>query len=44
VTPDDEALLVAMKADIQAMIDDGTYQQIYDEWFPEAPAGSVATE
>ncbi|HEU4540087.1 MAG TPA: transporter substrate-binding domain-containing protein [Jiangellaceae bacterium] len=44
VNPDNEALLEAMNTELQAMIDDGTYQQIYDEWFPEAPAGSVATE
>jgi polar amino acid transport system substrate-binding protein len=44
VNPDNEALLEAMNTELQAMIDDGTYQQIYDKWFPEAPAGSVATE
>jgi polar amino acid transport system substrate-binding protein len=42
VDPQNEELLAAVDAALQAMIDDGTYQQIYDKWFPDAPAGSVA--
>ncbi len=41
VDPANEALLDAMNSALQDMIDDGTYQDIYDTWF-EAPAGSVA--
>lgn len=40
VDPAREALLSQMNAALAAMIDDGTYQTIYDTWF-EAPAGSV---
>jgi ABC-type amino acid transport substrate-binding protein len=42
VDPQNEELLAAIDEALQAMIDDGTYQQIYDKWFPDAPAGSVA--
>ena len=42
VDPQNEELLAAVDAALQAMIDDGTYEQIYDKWFPDAPAGSVA--
>jgi polar amino acid transport system substrate-binding protein len=42
VDPQNEELLAAVDAALQAMIDDGTYQQIYDKYFPDAPAGSVA--
>ncbi len=42
VDPQNEELLEAVNAALQEMIDDGTYQEIYDKWFPEAPAGSVA--
>lgn len=42
VDPQNEALLDAINEALQAMIDDGTYQQIYDKYFPDAPAGSVA--
>lgn len=42
VDPQNEELLDAINAALQEMIDDGTYQQIYDTWFPDAPAGSVA--
>ncbi|MBD0338155.1 MAG: basic amino acid ABC transporter substrate-binding protein [Thermoleophilia bacterium] len=42
VDPQNEELLDAVNAALQAMIDDGTYQQIYDKYFPDAPAGSVA--
>ncbi len=40
VDPAREALLGQMNAALEAMIDDGTYQTIYDTWF-DAPAGSV---
>ena len=42
VDPQNEELLDAIDEALQAMIDDGTYQQIYDSYFPDAPAGSVA--
>jgi polar amino acid transport system substrate-binding protein len=42
VDPQNEALLEAVDRVLQEMIDDGTYQGIYDTWFPDAPAGSVA--
>lgn len=42
VDPQNEDLLDAINDALQAMIDDGTYQQIYDKYFPDAPAGSVA--
>jgi polar amino acid transport system substrate-binding protein len=42
VDPQNEELLNAVNEALQAMIDDGTYQQIYDKYFPDAPAGSVA--
>ncbi|MEE9299134.1 MAG: transporter substrate-binding domain-containing protein [Acidimicrobiia bacterium] len=40
VDPARDALLSQVNAALQAMVDDGTYQAIYDVWF-EAPAGSV---
>ena len=40
VDPNAEGLLDALNGALTAMIDDGTYQTIYDEWFA-APAGSV---
>jgi polar amino acid transport system substrate-binding protein len=42
VDPQNEELLDAVNAALQAMLDDGTYEQIYEKWFPDAPAGSVA--
>lgn len=42
INPDNEFLLEEFNRVLQEMIDDGTYQQIYDTWFPDAPAGSVA--
>ena len=42
VDPQNEELLDAINGVLQEMIDDGTYQQIYDKYFPDAPAGSVA--
>jgi ABC-type amino acid transport substrate-binding protein len=41
VDPQNEALLEAVDSALQQMFDDGTYQQIYEKWFPDAPAGSV---
>ncbi len=43
VDPARDALLSQVNAALQAMVDDGTYQAIYDVWF-EAPAGSVTFE
>jgi len=43
VDPARETLLAEMNRVLQEMIDDGTYQAIYDTWF-EAPAGSVLFE
>jgi polar amino acid transport system substrate-binding protein len=43
VDPERADLLAEMQRVLQGMIDDGTYQEIYDEWF-DAPAGSVALE
>jgi ABC-type amino acid transport substrate-binding protein len=42
VNPDNQELLDALNGALQEMIDDGTYTEIYEQWFPEAPAGSVA--
>ncbi|MGH8937127.1 MAG: basic amino acid ABC transporter substrate-binding protein [Acidimicrobiia bacterium] len=42
VNPENDELLDAVNQALQAMIDDGTYQEIYTKYFPEAPAGSVA--
>ena len=42
VDPQNEALLEAVNQALQEVIDDGTYQEIYEKWFPDAPAGSVA--
>ncbi len=41
VDPSNEPLLEAINGALADMIDDGTYQTIYDKWFV-APAGSVA--
>jgi polar amino acid transport system substrate-binding protein len=41
VDPQNQELLDAMNEVLQAIIDDGTYEQIYEKWFPDAPAGSV---
>ncbi len=43
VDPAREALLDQLNAALDAMVADGTYQTIYDEWFV-APAGSVLYE
>ena len=40
VDPARTALLDAINQAFADMLDDGTYQEIYDTWF-EAPAGSV---
>lgn len=42
VNPENEALLDAVNQALAEMIEDGTYQEIYDQWFPDAAAGSVA--
>lgn len=42
VDPENQGLLDAVNAALQGMIDDGTYQSVYDSWFPNAPGGSVA--
>jgi polar amino acid transport system substrate-binding protein len=41
VNPENNALLEAVNGALQAMMDDGTYQEIYDKYFPDAPAGSI---
>jgi phosphate/phosphite/phosphonate ABC transporter binding protein len=43
VDPANPDLLAAMNAAFAEMLNDGTYQAIYDEWF-DAPAGSVLYE
>jgi ABC-type amino acid transport substrate-binding protein len=43
VDPARTELLEEMDRVLQEMIDDGTYQEIYDRWF-DAPAGSVLYE
>ena len=43
VDPNRPALLDAIKAAFADMLEDGTYQEIYDRWF-DAPAGSVLYE
>lgn len=42
VNPQNEPLLNAVNGLLMEMMEDGTYQEIYDRWFPDAPAGSVA--
>lgn len=42
VNPDNEGLLTAANEALSEMIADGTYQEIYTKYFPDAPAGSVA--
>jgi len=42
VNPENEALLDEVNRVLAEMIEDGGYQEIYDRWFPDAPAGSVA--
>ena len=42
VNPENDELLEAVNQALQAVIDDGTYDEIYQKYFPEAPAGSVA--
>lgn len=44
VNPANEALLEAVNSVLQQMIDDGTYQAIYDKWFPDVPLGSILFE
>ncbi len=42
INPENEALLDEVNRVLAEMIADGGYQEIYDRWFPDAPAGSVA--
>lgn len=42
VNPENPELLEAVNQVLGAIIEDGTYREIYDRYFPEAPAGSVA--
>jgi polar amino acid transport system substrate-binding protein len=42
VNLDNDALLTAANQALADMIDDGTYEEIYARYFPDAPAGSVA--
>lgn len=42
VNPENDALLDAANQTLDEMIADGTYAEIYAEYFPDAPAGSVA--
>jgi polar amino acid transport system substrate-binding protein len=42
VNPANEELLDEINRVLDEIIEDGTYQQIYERWFPDAPAGSVA--
>ena len=42
VSKDNEALLDAANQTLSEIIADGTYAEIYERYFPEAPAGSVA--
>jgi ABC-type amino acid transport substrate-binding protein len=44
VNPANEELLDAVNEALQGMLDDGTYQEIYDRWFPDAPGGSILFE
>lgn len=41
VDPARSQLLAELNRVFAEMLDDGTYQAIYDAWFPDAPAGSV---
>jgi phosphate/phosphite/phosphonate ABC transporter binding protein len=43
VDPANPDLLTALNAQFMDMVNDGTYQAIYDEWF-DAPAGSILYE
>lgn len=42
VNPENDALLDAANQALAEMIADGTYDDIYAEYFPDAPAGSVS--
>jgi ABC-type amino acid transport substrate-binding protein len=41
INPDNEALLTAANQALSDMVADGTYDEIYTRYFPDAPAGSV---
>jgi polar amino acid transport system substrate-binding protein len=41
VDPARSGLLAELNRVFNDMLTDGTYQEIYDRWFPDAPAGSV---
>jgi polar amino acid transport system substrate-binding protein len=44
VNPANEELLDAVNQALQEMLDDGTYEEIYQRWFPDAPGGSILFE
>jgi polar amino acid transport system substrate-binding protein len=44
INPANQELLAEVNRVLQEMLDDGTYQSIYDTWFPESPAGSVLAD
>jgi polar amino acid transport system substrate-binding protein len=44
INPENEELLDAVNQALQDMLDDGTYQEIYDRWFPDQPFGSILYE
>lgn len=44
VDPDNQALLDAMNRELRTTIEDGTYTEIYEKYFPDARAGSVAED
>lgn len=44
VNPENEELLAEVDRVLQEILDDGTYQEIYDRWFPDNPEGSILGE
>jgi ABC-type amino acid transport substrate-binding protein len=44
INPQNEELLEAFDTALQEVIDDGTYEEIYQEWFPDNEEGSILTE
>lgn len=41
VNPENDALRAEVNRVLREMIDDGTYTEIYERWFPRSPGGSV---